>query len=464
MKRWKKIMLVVVALLLTAIGGCVVVVGPWPVYTSGFEGTPYFTAALAAIERNAAESEATAAPGRLHAGWGVASITPPVGTPLAGFGARRGAASTEIRDDIFVKALALSDGRDTAVLVGADMLIIPNNVADLVRETVAGETSLTANNIVFNATHSHSGPGAFAPGFAGEMTGGKYDPEMPGFLADRFAEAIVQAYRNLEPAALAHGEVDVPHYIKNRTRPGPVDSTAHYLVVRQDDGDQCYMVRYSAHPTVIGAGSLAVSGEFPGYLQRYIESQTGATAIYLGGAVGSMGPQAPEGPDAYARAQAMGEGLAAAILAETTDLEFRQALDVASVGLAFETPPFQARLTPRWRLSPFLPPMLGIDNEAWMGAARVGDILFVGVPADLSGEISRKWQDWGRRQDLAVWALSFNGDYIGYVSPDDYYWDTDNSGGLGYEVGTMSWVGPYQEAYFSALMKHMAEALEPGDT
>ena len=83
---------------------------------------------------------------------------------MAGFGDRKGTPSTGVHDEIFVKALAISDGVDTAVIVGADMLIIPENVAELVRVRVSQRTPLTANEILFNASHNHSGPGAFAPG------------------------------------------------------------------------------------------------------------------------------------------------------------------------------------------------------------------------------------------------------------------------------------------------------------
>lgn len=464
MKRWQKVVLVLVALLLTTVGGCVAIVGPWPTYTASYENEAYFTDALAAIDASAKDSEITEAPGRLQAGWGSATITPPIGTPLAGFGARKGAPSTSVHDEIYVKALALSDGEDTAVVVGSDMLLVPNNVADIVRATVAKETPLTPADILFNASHSHSGPGAWAPGFVGETSGGEYDPKIVTLLAVQFSNAIIEAYKNLEPAEMAHGDVDAPQFIRNRTRKAPVDSLLHYLVVKQEDGDRLYVVRYSAHPTVVGADSLAVTAEFPGYLQRELEETTGAKAMYLGGAVGSMGPQTPEGSDDFARAEAMGKGLAEVVVNATKELEFKQELDVASVGISFETPPFQLRINPSWRVSTFLPSMLGVDNIAWMGAVRVGDVVMVGVPADFSGEISRDWQSWGRAMNVQLWALSFNADYVGYISPDRYYLELDEEGKLDYETGLMSWIGPHQEAFTTSLMRHMVKAIRPKST
>ena len=171
MSLWKKILLGFGALVLALVVSFVTVIGPWPVYSSGFEGTRYFNKALAAIDDNVTESAITTTPGRLQAGWGKAIITPEIGTPLAGYGDRKGAPSTGVHDDLYVKALALSDGQDTVVIVGADILLVPPNVADLVREQVGAETPLTPNDLYFGASHTHCSLGAFGPGIAAYVTG-----------------------------------------------------------------------------------------------------------------------------------------------------------------------------------------------------------------------------------------------------------------------------------------------------
>ena len=296
MTRRCRILLFLTAFLVVVAGFFVILVGPWPTYKSGFEDKSYYKKALAAIERNRERLSHGPNIGQFEAGWSSRSITPPTGTPLAGFGDRKGKPSTGVHDKIFVKALAVSDGTDTAVIVGADMLIIPENVAELVRTRVSQQTPLTANEILFNASHNHSGPGGFAPGFASKAFNGTYDPNIPDFLARAFAEAIVEAYRSLEPAKMAHGGLGAPEYIRNRTRrDGPVDSELSYMLVEQKDGDRCFVVSYSAHPTILGADNMKFSGEYPGFLMRRITERTGAEAIFLCGAVGSMSPRAPEG-------------------------------------------------------------------------------------------------------------------------------------------------------------------------
>jgi len=456
--------LLVPIVFLVVVAGCfVTIIGPWPTYKSGFKDKSYYKEALAAIEQHSKLSSNSSITGRFKAGWGSCSITPPIGTPLAGFGDRKGKPSTGVHDEIFVKALAVSDGTDKAVIVGADMLIVPENVAELVRVRVSQQTTLTANDVLFNASHNHSGPGAFAPGFASRAFSGKYDPNIPDFLAVAFTEAIVEAYRSLEPAKMMYGNVDAPEYIRNRTRSeGTVDSEISYMLVEQEDGDRCFLVSYSAHPTILGADNMQFTGEYPGFLVRRIKEKTSAEAIYLGGAVGSMSSRPPEGKDPFDRCRAMGTALADKVLEAVSDTTlFNDKVDVASIGIPIRLPPFQLRLNENWRVSKFLFPILGIDADGWMHAVRIGDVVLVGTPADYCGEISLDLKSLTTNRIGNLWVLSFNGDYAGYISPDRYYYDKEEKGGYGYERGLMSWIGPDQEAFTVSLIMHMIDTLFP---
>jgi hypothetical protein len=207
---------------------------------------------------------------------------------------------------------------------------------------------------------------------------------------------------------------------------------------------------------------MQFTGEYPGFLTHYIQQQTGAEAIYLGGAVGSMSHRAPAGPDPFARARAMGEALGQRILQAAEQVPpFKDRLDIASVGIPLQMPPYQLRLNRRWRVSKFLLPILGVDTDAWMQALRIGNMVLVGTPADFCGEISVTLKSWAQAQATDLWVLSFNGDYVGYISPDRYYNDLEKDGGLGYERGLMSWIGPDQEAFSVSLIKAMVGGLMP---
>jgi len=471
MRLWKKILIGIGVSVLLVVGLFVLFIGPWPVYTSGFENTAYYRDDLRAIDTKVRLNHLTSTPGPLQAGWGVSRMNVEPGMPLAGYGARHNIkeylfgekpkkVATGIHDDLYVKALALSDGEDIVVIVGADMLIIPPNVAETVRQEVAKKTPVTPNNIYFGASHTHDGPGSFGEGLASFFIGGLYNPKVPALLTSAFTGAIVDAYNRLAPAKMAHGGFDAPQYIRNRARRAPIDPRLSYLVVEKAGGRRCILLNYSAHPTTVGSRFVQFSAEYPGYLQSTIEkAMPDTTVAYLGGALGSSGPDAPQGSSDIERAQAMGERLAQLVMDNLHDLKWQTNVDVAVIAVPLELPPFQLRISHKLRVSPLLPKVLGLPFEGWMQAARVGDVLFVGLPGDFSGELSLQWKQWAAAKGNDLWTSSFSPGYVGYISPDKYY--NEPKAPSGYETGFMSWTGPHQEAFFRALMEHMVADMEP---
>ncbi|MCK5863420.1 MAG: neutral/alkaline non-lysosomal ceramidase N-terminal domain-containing protein [Candidatus Hydrogenedentes bacterium] len=464
MSKLKKILLGLVVFVVALVALFLAVIGPWPVYSdSKFAESDYYRDAMAAIEKETAKSIISDAPGLLQAGWASRIMTPDVGVPMGGYGARPdGKKSTGVRDELMVKAIAISDGVNVVVLLGTDMLIIPPNIAEMTLDKVSKTTPLGANNVYFTASHTHCGPGAFAPGLAAKISGGEYDPKVPDFLSGVFADAIVSAYADMKPALITHGVINAKQYIRNRTRDTEVDGALNYMIAKQEGGRQCYVTRISAHPTIFGHRMMEFSGEFPGEMMRYIEAQTHGTAIYLGGAVGSMSTRAPDAPSPSERVTAMGQAFGQLLLNNIPKPDFKAYANVASVGVNIGVPPIQVRpISPKWRLSAVASKILGVPPEGRIQGARIGDMLFIGLPFDVSGELAHKWQQRASEQGWDLWVTGFSGAYLGYLSPDCYYNEVDDDGQLDYETGLMSWCGPNAEAYFGALINKVIEGFTP---
>ncbi|HOK09180.1 MAG TPA: neutral/alkaline non-lysosomal ceramidase N-terminal domain-containing protein [Candidatus Hydrogenedens sp.] len=459
MARLKKILLVIIVVILLLVGTFLLVIGPWPVYrTTDFKSARYYQKSIDELQASARKTHISDSPGLLKAGWSSQIITPPIGTPLGGYSARNGKPSTGVHDELYAKAIALSDGEDTVVIVGTDLLLVPPNIAEKVRQQVGQKTPLTSEQLYFTASHTHCGPGAWAPGVAGKITGGKYNPAVVEHLAKYIAEAIIEAYNKMEPAKIATGNVDAGDFIRNRTRKEPVDSDLNFMVVEQNSGNRCYVVRFSAHPTNYDDDMMQFSAEYPGALQRFIEHQPKTTAIYLGGALGSSGPRAPDAPDAESRVLAMGNQLGQLVLDNSQSLTFEDHVEVASFAFLVYMPPFQVRpVSIKWRLSPLAGKIMGVPPYGWFQACRVGDVLLVGLPFDFSGEISRVWKMTAGTMDIDLWTTSFSGAYCGYLSPDRYYWQEP----LNYETGLMSWFGPSCEAFMKDLFEKSMLTLFP---
>ncbi len=470
----KRFLLGLVVFVFMLAGSFVLFIGPWPCYTSGYENTAYFNKSIAAINQSAKASKSSDNPGKLKAGWSAVIITPPIGTPMAGYGARNkpfkfmgpGQVSQGVHDELQAKALALSDGEDTLVLLGADILLTPPNVIRLAFETISKETPLTRNQVYFSASHTHNSCGAWGPGIAATVTGGEYDPKIVAHLAEKYAKAVIEAYKNMEPAKMAHSTgLDAKEFIRNRAHEANLDSELSYIVIEKDSGKRCILTSFSAHPTIIDDDVLEFTAEYPGAFQRAVERATGATTIYLGGATGSSGPRTPDIPNGtkYDRVNAMGEGLAKLVTNDikAKPLQWETSPDITSINAQIEIPPLQLRIPwkgwEKWRLSPFAGKIAGLNRELCVQGAKIGDVKFVGIPADFSSEISLMWKNDAQRKGIDLWVTSFSPGYCGYISPDKYY--NEPKALAESEVSVMSWTGPHQEGFFTALKDKIMEDL-----
>ena len=75
----------------------------------------------------------------------------------------------------------------------------------------------------------------------------------------------------------------------------------------------------------------------------------------------------------------------------------------------------------------------------------------VGAPCDFSGELALPLYQHARQKNMRLVVTSFNGGYMGYITPDRYY-DKDH-----YETRLMNWYGPGNGTYFSECIRRIVD-------
>jgi len=143
--------------------------------------------------------------GPLTAGAAQVDITPPPGTPMAGYYALRGAEGTH--DPLRAKALVFEKDGTRADLVALDLIgTTPGTVADA-RKLIAEQTGIPGSHVMISATHSHTGPVLSDGRPRNEAFGGsnKLAVEFMKGLPAKIADAVKQADARREPARLLHG-------------------------------------------------------------------------------------------------------------------------------------------------------------------------------------------------------------------------------------------------------------------
>src|SRR5215472_1662710 len=92
----------------------------------------------------------------LRVGAAEVAISPPPGTPMAGYYSTR--LSTGVHDDLHAKAIVIASGGQRVALVACDLVGIPPAVIEEAREMIHAATGIPGSNIMISATHSHTGP------------------------------------------------------------------------------------------------------------------------------------------------------------------------------------------------------------------------------------------------------------------------------------------------------------------
>jgi len=105
-------------------------------------------------------SASAASGATMKAGFAKVMITPPVGTPMTGFGNRDydPAGSRAVHDDLFARALYLTGGKEQALIMGFDLLFFSRDEADRFKGAIGRRMDLSPRQILLNTSHTHTGP------------------------------------------------------------------------------------------------------------------------------------------------------------------------------------------------------------------------------------------------------------------------------------------------------------------
>jgi hypothetical protein len=416
-----------------SIGGCVAI------DRTPLSAQPFYRDARARVARAGAATPAAAAP--LFAGAARTEITPPIGTPLAAFGARR---ATGVADPVYARALALSAGDASAILISVELLAVTDDLTHAVVGRIRRAVPVPAEAILLAATHTHSGPGAIGRLFWEQLAAGTFDPRRFAQVADRIAAAAVEAWQRRAPAAYVRGQADAGDLVQNRIfADGPTDPTLRFIAVRGAAGTPiAYVLNFAAHPTVLRSKNSLVSGDFPGYAMRALEAD-GAVALYFSGALGDQKPRPPAGRGVFARASAMGAEIATRVRTAIPTDGWRDHARLAARRVAVPLPPPQVRVGVARRLPAAVGRLL-LDRETLLQAIRIDDIALLGLPCDLSATVGRGIAGRAEAAGVTAWIVGFANDYIGYVIPSEIY-------DLPVYEGRMSFNGPHMADYLRTL-------------
>ena len=208
------------------------------------------------------------------------NITPAVGVPLVG----PGGPSTGVADELFARVLVLSDGTAPVVIVTSDLVGVSIPYAEAVGAAIEKKTGIPPGRVMFNCSHTHSGPGASLP--EGDDAN-SHEKSYGHLVLEKVVAATADCVTRLEPARLRAGREAVQIGFNRRMprgnditmAPNPHGSVVPWVdvlgVYRKDGTRIAILFSYAAHPVVIHSASTLISADYPGYAVAHLRRMLG---------------------------------------------------------------------------------------------------------------------------------------------------------------------------------------------
>ena len=339
--------------------------------------------------------------GPLRAGVGRADVTPPVGTPLGGYAARKGGPSTGVHDPIHVKAVVLDDGDTRLALVTSDLV---GTNPEMVRK-VSEATGIPAERLLVSASHTHSGPGAYAKGAFAFIALGAFRESVFEQLTAGTIRAVREAQASLQPAALAIGETQFPEFMRNRRKLKIKDPGLWLMRVDTAEGRPlAALLNLTAHSTVLEEENMEFSGDWPAFTQAFLEREIpGLTALYTNGAEGDISPNIPDNSSTFEGARAHGELGGRKALELYRTLKPAREVKLGSRAAALSLP------------QTFSGALLGAGKETRLQCLSINDALLIAVPGEPITYLGLALKEHARRQGVKLPVIiGLANDHLGY--------------------------------------------------
>ena len=279
----------------------------------------------------------------IKAGFARVDVTPPLGTPIAGYFKER--ISNGVLDPIELNALALGNENDAILLIACDFTGMTMARITPLRARISEATGVPADQILITSLHQHTSI------YVGDAIG---DAEDYALITDqayldvlnrRFLDVAKMALDDMSEARLFTTEMQATEpisftrrYIMQdgvlRTNPNtekrgmPVrrteepDNTVRVLRLVREGKKEILLANFSTHPDVISGKKF--SADWPGFVRRFVEgAHPDVNCICTVGCQGDSNhvdyfkPKAERFPDGvgYAHSRRMGR-----VIADTVEI------------------------------------------------------------------------------------------------------------------------------------------------
>jgi neutral ceramidase len=253
----------------------------------------------------------------LLAGVAKKDLTPPIGTPSAGYFGRSPGGMRGTHDPLLAIALVLENGEQSVAFCSVDNLGFPYEMVQEITRRVHKEPGLAKTAVFIGSSHTHSGGGAFLniPGL-GESLAGPYDPKVVEMYIEKTAAAIIEAWKNRTPAkvGIGYGKAANISVFRSEWPKGaaPLSDVALIKIEKKDGTPLAAFFNFPVHPTVLDKENLLFSADFVGFARKNLQASLGDALqpLFFNGAQGDINPSITNKENLFESCEFLGNSLA----------------------------------------------------------------------------------------------------------------------------------------------------------
>ena len=265
----------------------------------------------------------------------------------------------EVRDDQKIRTVAISDGRGISIFASVDTFGLANNEVKVIREkfqAYADSQNWDITSINISALHQHSCVDTF--GLNGDIVGALFtssfrnlfglelpsgkNPEFMENLYEVSVQSMIDAVNDMKTGKLYFGTVDASEYIREKREPEVFDPNLNRIrFVPDAEGEkETWIINLPIHCVGNGAAGTMVTGDYPYFMEEYINKNENANFMMILGAELAISSEYPEdlvadpyymekyNDEGYGRMAAYGYLLGELAASITNDVEIEPILNI----------------------------------------------------------------------------------------------------------------------------------------
>lgn len=340
--------------------------------------------------------------------------------------------STGTHDPITARALIIDNGQTRLILIEADFIGLDKNRVIKLKQILAQNYQITADQIMIAIIHSHSAPlniNLFS----------KPSPQVPEMVDEGIIQAVDRAMKSLTPGQIEYLTGDITNVSFNRRDWDPLSAIVNNEVDIFQIKDQNGLLRgilynYSCHPVVMGPENLELSADWVFFAQQYLRSnleQKELFVMFMQGTPGNLNPwnvpfNGTTTPKTFKDCQMIGEQVGTQLLTilknsrEKITIDSNSPITLLGITQIVDIPmddPDKAEFFGEFT------EIVQENNVPFVRtvvqALRIGDIAIIGLPGEIFSETGINLKK--AKIFPHTFVVGYANDYIGYAGPEKVY-------------------------------------------